>query len=342
MGVQPVTNHMPTRRFGMGRHHGLQMRQEISFGAGGSAGGSQDVAGHDIATHDEGARAMPYVLKFPPLDLAWSQRQARILAFEGLHSRQLVGTHGHFSLLGSRRCLLIHDADGFDLLVTLRLLGRGQPVPHQVRLQIPFFNKRAACRGEICLMIPRAIASSAISRPVHWLIGRSLGCSQAIAINWQVCSAVIWLLRPERVTSLSRPCTERSARATGCKVSQRVRQARAVSTLTPNSRAIWLLFLPALASKMMRPLSAICWLVLWRRTTRSTSVRSTSLKLNGSGFGPRMTGSPAFPGFRPSILQTYFRLNVLARRAGHIPPAHRTARSSAHRPARRPARRPAH
>jgi len=25
-----------------------------------------------------------------------------------------------------------------------------------------------------------------------------------------------------------------------------------------------------------------------------------------------MTGSPAFPGFRPSILQTYFSLNVLA------------------------------
>src|SRR5207237_1213941 len=30
-----------------------------------------------------------------------------------------------------------------------------------------------------------------------------------------------------------------------------------------------------------------------------------------SGFGPRMTGSPPFPGFRPSILQTYFSLNVL-------------------------------
>jgi hypothetical protein len=61
----------------------------------------------------------------------------------------------------------------------------------------------------------------------------------------------------------------------------------------------------------MRPLNATCWAVVWRRTTRSNAVRSISLKLNGSGFGPRMIGSPAFPGFRPSILQADFRLNVL-------------------------------
>ena len=96
-------------------------------------------------------------------------------------------------------------------------------------------------------------------------------------------------------------------------VSQRVRQARTVSTLRPRWRAIWLLFLPALASKMMRPLSATCWALPCRRTIRSNSFRSISLKLNGSGFGPRITGFASFLSLlKPSILQNYFRLNVLA------------------------------
>src|SRR5260221_9436038 len=63
---------------------------------------------------------------------------------------------------------------------------------------------------------------------------------------------------------------------------------------------------------MRRRVSATCWAVLWRRTNRSKALRSTSVKLNGSGFGPRMTGSSSFPDSRPSILQNYFRLNVLA------------------------------
>src|SRR5512142_341866 len=236
---------MPVCCLGMGRHYGLHMCQEISFRPSRSTGRSQDLAGYHIAAHDEGARAMPHILKFPSLDFPRCQGQAGMLAFECLDARQLVGTHRHFSLLGSRRCFFIHDADGFDLLVALSILGWGQPIADQVRLEIPFFKRRAACRGEICLMIPRAIASLAISRPVHWLMGRSLGCSHAMAINWQCCSALIWLLLPGRGASLSRSCTERSASATLCKVSQRLRQARTVSTLTSSLQAIWLLFLPA-------------------------------------------------------------------------------------------------
>src|SRR5438270_1333588 len=315
MGVQLVTHHMPAGRLGLGGHYGLQMGQEIGFGAGRSTGGSQQVAGDDIAAQDEGARPMSHILKFPPLDFALCQRQAGVLAFERLDTRQLVGTHGHFSLLSSPRRFCIHRADGRDLLVALRLVRRSQPIADQVRLEIVFFNKRAACRGEICLMMPRRMTSSAISRPVHWLMGRSLGCSQAIAITWQICSALIWLLLPGRGTSLSRSCTDRSASAMLWKASQRLRQARTVSTLTSSSRAIWLLFLPASASKMMRALSATCWAVVWPRTNRFNSLRSSSLKLNASGFGPRMTGSPPFPGFRPSILQTYFSLNVLDKSA---------------------------
>ena len=182
MGVQLVTDHMPASRLGLGCHHGLQMRQEIGLGPSGATGGSQDVAGHDIAAEDEGACAVPHVLKFAPLDL----------------------------------------------------------------------GRRPAASQDACVRGP------------------------------------------------GRPSTRRYS------------PSLLLARLAPSSRAIWLLFLPALASKMMRPLSAICWLVRWRRTKRSTSLRSLSLKFKGSGFGPRMTGSSSFPGFRPSILQTYFGLNVLA------------------------------
>jgi hypothetical protein len=49
--------------------------------------------------------------------------------------------------------------------------------------EIPFCKRRAVWRGEMCSIIPRAITSSAISRPVQWRMGRSLGCSQDNAIS---------------------------------------------------------------------------------------------------------------------------------------------------------------
>ena len=125
---------------------------------------------------------MPHVLEFAPLDFAGSQRQSRMLALQGLHPRQLIRTHDPFSLFGQLRSLLIHLTDSPDGFLAPRINGRREPIADQVRFEIPFFNTRAACRGEICGRIPRRITSSAISRPVHWLIGRSCGCSQASAI----------------------------------------------------------------------------------------------------------------------------------------------------------------
>lgn len=134
MGVQLVTDDMPADRFGLSRHDRLQMREEIGFGAGWPTSGCQQLATYDIAAEDEGARAMPHILKFPPLNFARCQRQARVLAFECLHARQLIGTHGPFSLLSSRYGLCIHGAGGFDLFVTLRVFRRRQPIADHVWL----------------------------------------------------------------------------------------------------------------------------------------------------------------------------------------------------------------
>jgi hypothetical protein len=69
-----------------------------------------------------------------------------MLAFEDLDSRQLVGTHPHFSLLGSPCRLFIHGADGFDLPFALRILGWGWYNYLADTLQFPFSAQCVARR----------------------------------------------------------------------------------------------------------------------------------------------------------------------------------------------------
>ena len=62
---------------------------------------------HHISTQDTRTGAMPDVLEFAPLDLAWCHRQARMLAFQRLHAGQFIRAHRAFSLL--RSLLVPHD-----------------------------------------------------------------------------------------------------------------------------------------------------------------------------------------------------------------------------------------
>jgi hypothetical protein len=116
------------------------------------------------------------VLEFAPLDLARFVRQIGMLAFKGLHARQFVRAHDPLAL--SRQLLrgfLVERTNigDFSLEAIIAFVGRGQPVvAAQVRFEIPLFSSRPAWRGEIVSTMPRRENSSAISRPVHWLIGR--------------------------------------------------------------------------------------------------------------------------------------------------------------------------
>src|SRR6266566_8176629 len=286
------------------------MGQEIGLCARGASGRGQQLARDDIAAQEKAARAMTDILELAPLHFTGSQRQSWMLALQRLHASQLVSAHAHFALLCQLWGLLIQATDGFDRFLLVRILRRGQPIADQMRLEIVFFNNRAACRGEICATMPRRMTSSAISRPVHWLIGRSFGCSQAMATIWQVCSAVIWACRPGRGTSQRRSFTGKSSKEAACKPIQRMRHMRTVSTQMPNSRAICELFLSSAAARMMRPRRASCWGVPCRRTSASTSVRSVSLKVSRSGLGPRMLRFLLLV-CDLIILQTYFSRNVL-------------------------------
>lgn len=84
MGVQPVADDVPPLDLWCRLNQGL------------------DLAGDDIPTENKRAGAMPDVLKFAPLHFSGRQRQARMFAFQGLHSSQFISTHRVFSLF--RQC----------------------------------------------------------------------------------------------------------------------------------------------------------------------------------------------------------------------------------------------
>ena len=126
---------------------------------------------------------MPDIFELTAQDMACLHGQVRMFALQRLHPGQLIRADSAFSSLGpvgSRRVELT-PLDNF--LVAPRIWDGREPVAEAVRLEPPFFSSRAACRGEICSTMPRAITSSAISGPVHWLMGRPafLGASQANA-----------------------------------------------------------------------------------------------------------------------------------------------------------------
>jgi hypothetical protein len=99
-----------------------------------------------------------------------------------------------------------------------------------------FFKKRPTERCEMLGTRPRRVASSAISRWLHWLIGRSLsdGFSQVIAITAQICSGVYVEGAPERGASASRSGTDCPSLASR----QRLRQSRIVFGHTASSAAL--------------------------------------------------------------------------------------------------------
>src|SRR5919199_1542352 len=289
MDVQIVHHEVPACDRRVAHQHLLHMAREILLSSCWSSIWSNDLPAHDIAAENERAGAMPDVLELAPFDLARRQRQAGMLALQGLPTGQFISTHRALSLLCSLRCLAVGAANRGDLFVQLLLLGGSQPIAAEMRLEIPFLSRRAAWRGEIWATMPRLTTSSAISRPVHWLTGRPAvsGASQAKATIWQRCSAVMVTGRPVRGTSLRRSSSESSERGMGAKASQRWRQRRTVSTSRLSWRAIWELLEPSAPARMMRQRVASCCGREWRRSRSSSSWRTSGASTTSGGFGPR-------------------------------------------------------
>ena len=76
---------------------------------------------HHIPAQDAGTGAMPDVLKLAPFDLAWRQRQARMLPFQRLDAGQFIGRDDAVALRHPGGCLAI---DGTDVARPCRQTAR--------------------------------------------------------------------------------------------------------------------------------------------------------------------------------------------------------------------------
>jgi hypothetical protein len=159
------------------------------------------------------------------------------------------------------------------------------------------FKSLAACLGEMVSTIFRLIISSAISRLVHWLIGRPdfSGGSHANASSWQRWSAVIRAGAPGRGRSSSRSSALNSSSGIGSNASHLARHRITVSRLTPTSRLIDPLSWPTAASRIILARLAICWRVLWPLSNFSNARRISSDNVIGVAFGPGIFLSLSLP-----------------------------------------------
>src|SRR5207247_5314350 len=224
--------------------------------------------------------AVAAIFELAPFDLARRHRKPRRDALQRLDAGHLVDGYRAMGLVGSGRNL-VDLADVGALGIERRIGLRGQPVTDPMRLKVSFFfKKRPTERCEICGMMPRRITSSAISRWLHWLIGRSLssGRSHVSATTAQICSGVYVGGFPERGASAS-------LSATGCPSGawrQRSHQYRTVFGHTLSSRALARTPFPSATSRIMRARRANCCGVERVRTSRSNISRCSSETVTGS------------------------------------------------------------
>src|ERR1700683_2608806 len=239
-----------------------------------------DLAGGDIETGDQGLRAVAAIFELAALDLARLHRQSRRGALQGLNAGHLVDRYRAMAVIGTG-CGLVNLADVSAFGVKGRIGFRRQPIKKAMRCEVGlFFKKRPTERCEMLGTRPRRIASSAISRWLQWLIGRSLsdGLSQVIAITAQICSGVYVAGAPERGASASRSGTHWA----GCARRQRPRQYRTVFGHTPSSRALSRTPISSTACNIMRARTANCCEVEWARTSVSSASRCAGSTSTGS------------------------------------------------------------
>src|SRR3974377_2341236 len=279
MNVEIVRDDVPARGGSGAAQQAAEKAREILLRPS-VADDTLDLASGHIERGDQGLSAVALVFEFAPFDFARHHRQARRCALQCLNAGHLVDGDGAASIRRSGRGLVnLTDVRAFGVESRIRL--RGQPVTDAMGLEVCFFFKKSPT--ESCERFgtrPRFMASSAISRWLHWLMGRSLsdGFSHAIAINAQICSGVYVGGAPDRGASVSRSQTERFSSA--CR--QRLRQCRTVFGQTPSCRALSRTPRPRAPWGIMGARSASCCGVEWVLTNCSSAVRCSGKTVTGS------------------------------------------------------------
>src|SRR6266851_2196895 len=248
-----------------------------------------DLAGGDVESGDQGLSAVPPILELTPFDLAWHHRQPRRDTLQGLNAGHLVDRNRTMGVIGAG-CSLVNLTDVGALGIEGGIGLRGQPITDAMWFEVGlFFKKRPTERCEMLGTRPRRMASSAISRWLQWLMGRSLsdGFSHVIAITAQICSGVYVAGAPDRGASASRSGTDCPSAARR----HRLRQYRTVFGHTPTSRALARTRVPSAACRIMRARTANCCGVEWVRTSCSNTSRCSGKTFTGSAANRGMANS---------------------------------------------------
>src|SRR5262249_40947417 len=169
MNVEIVRDDVPARGGIGAAQQAAEKPREILFRPS-VADDTLDLASGHIERGDQGLSAVTFVFEFAPFDLARHHRQARRSALPRLNAGHLVDRDGAASIVRSgRRLVNLTDVSAFGVESRIRL--RGQPVTDAMRLEVCFFfKKRPTERCEMFGTRPRFMASSAISRWLHWLM----------------------------------------------------------------------------------------------------------------------------------------------------------------------------
>lgn len=141
MGVEVVSDKVPTDSRQIRLDRALDVIDKIFLGSCVSIGGLYDVPGCHFKVDHEALGAVTFVLELLPFGLAPRHRQFGILAFQGLHATQFIHTKRPFALLGQFWSLAIQGIDVLNLLLKLLVRNRCQPVPYQMGFEIAIFLK---------------------------------------------------------------------------------------------------------------------------------------------------------------------------------------------------------
>src|ERR1700730_2931285 len=303
--IEIVADDIPPDVGGGAAQQAAEKARKILFGPG-IADHAFDLAGGDIEGRNQGLSAVAAIFELTPLNLARRHRQSRRDALESLDAGHLIDGDRAMGVIGGGRSF-VNRADVCALGIEGGIGLWGQPVADAMRLEVGlFFKKRPTERCEMLGMRPRRMASSAISRWLQWLMGRSLsdGFSHVIATRAQICSGVNVAGAPERGASDSRSGTDCLSAASR----QHLRQYLTVLGQTPSSRALARTPWPSTACKMMRARRASCCGVERVRTRRSNASRCSGKTVTGSAASSGMATSCSSSGF---VLPQHSRFDSL-------------------------------
>ncbi len=139
MDVEIVHHEMPANNKRLCLDSTFDMVEKIFFVSRTTIGRRANLTTGDIKVDDERLCAVPDVLKFLVFYCARTHRQQGMLAFQGLHTAQFIGTYYPFTLLNQFWCMTIQLIDVFNLLVKSLILNICQPIADLVRLEITLF-----------------------------------------------------------------------------------------------------------------------------------------------------------------------------------------------------------